>query len=162
MATGLRNASSILSKMKYDPLRQVEQQRFDQQEAMSNVAVSQRDAMLGKQVAAEQDKLMKLDSLGNDLAMRKDKLEFNKKIQKRSQQLAEDELDLKDDWISHKQVMDWGETIIGAASLPVSFANRIKSKKLHELEMKERKMDRKMYRHRMGNTPYPWEIGDLG
>lgn len=159
MATGIRNASSILSKMKYDPLKQQEQRRFEQQEQMSNVAVSQRDKFLGKQVAQEQTRLQELDKFGNELAMRKDKLEFNKKIQSRKEQLANKELGMKEDMFGHNKLFDYAEAIIGAVSIPVTYMNRRKSKELYKMEKAERDTDRMMFRSRMGNVPLPWEVG---
>jgi hypothetical protein len=150
--TGIRNASSILSNMKYDPLRQQELRQFDAMEGADNRAVSQRNKFLGKQVAQEQTKLMKLDNLGDELAMRKDKLEFAKKIQSRREELVNQKMDISEDSFQYKQMFDYAEGIISAISSPISYMNRRKSKQLQAKEMKEREEHRKFVESRIGKS----------
>ena len=133
MAKGIRSASSIIEKMKYQPTKQLESQRFAQQEGMDNKAVSQRDRFLGKQVASEQQRFMELDKVGEEISMRKDKLSFNKKITGEKIKLAQQEQKLKEDSFNSEKMSKGIEFGLGMISTPIAAYNRFEASKQNKL-----------------------------
>ena len=125
MATGMSGATSILAKLKHDPIRQLEMQ---QAEGTDNRAVSQEDRMLGKQVAGEQKKLLASKKFGDELAMRKDKLAFAKKVQAESQSMAEERMSMEESRFSHDTIFKGLEIGIMGAGIGVGYYRNKRSK----------------------------------
>jgi hypothetical protein len=125
MANGIRNASTIISNLKYDPLKQTE---MAQAQGMDNRAVSQYDKMLGKQVAAEQTRQMELDRVGSALATRRDKLAFAKKVHSERQGMAQEKFSMKEKALKDQQLYTGIEAGIGLLGVGVNTYRSIKQK----------------------------------
>jgi hypothetical protein len=120
MAIGMRNASNILNKLKYSPLHQSSIDAFMKKEGQDNRAVSAVDHALGKQVAAEQDKMLTSDVWGDQMARRKDKLAFARKMEKEQQKITEAKFDMAEDALGWSKFEDTGELVLGAACVGVN------------------------------------------
>ena len=150
MANGMRNASSIINQLKYQPIKQKELQGAVAQEGYDNKAVSQYDKMLGKQVAGEQSRLHALDEFGSDLAMRKDKLAFNKKIHNRQYKLAKDRQDIVASGMKHKRLFDKIEVGVGAVATGTSLWRARTARIENEKFRNEQRVDQAVLMEMMG------------
>ena len=150
MASGMRNASSILQQMKYSPIKQKEMEGAMLQEGRSNVAVSQEDRMLGRQVAGEQSRQMEVDKFGEAMAMRKDKLTFAKKIHSKQMDMNQDRLDMQEDRQKHKRAFDYIGIGVSSAGIGVGYLRNIKQKGMDEELAKENKVWKEEIRRMMG------------
>jgi len=125
MATGMKGASSIIDTLKYSPIRQLELQEA---QGKDNRAVSQEDRMIGRQVANEQSKLLASQKFGDELAMRKDKLAFAKKVQSESKAMAEERQKMAEDEFGHKSIFKGIEFGIGLAGAGAGYYRSRKAK----------------------------------
>lgn len=121
MATGIRSASSIMNMLKYQPIKQKQLAEGVNQEGRDNRAVSQQDSMLGKQVAGEQSRLHALDEFGADLATRKDKLLFSKKLSDEQNSMAQQRMAINEDNFGTRKMFDYAEGALGLASVGVNY-----------------------------------------
>ena len=150
MANGMRNAASIINQMKYSPIKQKELEGATLQEGRDNKAVSQYDRMVGKQVAGEESRMQNLDKFADELAMRKDKLSFARKVEKQTTSMAEDRLDMQEDRFKQKKLFTGIESVIGLASVGTNFWRNKKQKEMDALEAKAFKAKTAYYRSHTG------------
>lgn len=161
MAKGLRNASGLINQMSYNPLRQQELQQFEMQEGMDNKAISARDHFLGKQVANEQSKIMQSEQIGDDLAMRKDKLAHAKKISDQRIKMSKESLNLGKEKLAHQKSQDSFAFSLGMLSTAVEGLNMFKNK-VQDWDYKRERDDYVNFlRESQGYTP-PEDTGTHG
>lgn len=121
MATGIRGSSDIIKNMSYNPIRQLELANAERARKADNRAIGASDQMLGKQVASEQSRLMELDQFGEQMAMRKDKLAFAKKIQAEKTKMAKEKLAFAKSQSSKEFTLGLASTAAGTLNM---LANR--------------------------------------
>jgi hypothetical protein len=153
MANGMRNASSIIQQMKYSPIKQKELQGALAAEGRDNKAVSQYDRYVGKQVAAEESRMQELDRFGAELAMRRDKLGFSKKMQKETQSMAEERLKMREDALSTKKIYQGIEGAVGILATGTEFWRGRKQKQMDELDKAYKKERILWYQQQNGTSP---------
>lgn len=136
MANGIRNAASIMNQMKYSGIKQKELAGASRQEGYDNKAVSQHDRMVGKQVAGEEARMQNLDKFADDLAMRKDKLSFAKKVHGETSAMAEERLSMQESAFKQKKLFTGIESVIGLASVGTNYWRNVKQKEMDALEKK--------------------------
>jgi hypothetical protein len=146
MANGIRNAASIINQMKYSPIKQQELAGAAAAEGQDNRAVSQYDRMVGKQVASEEARMQELDKFADNLAMRKDKLAFARKVNKEQQAMTEEKFNMQEDAFSHKQLFQGLEGVVGLAGVGVNIARTIKKRKLDRIESEKRDEELAVYK----------------
>lgn len=124
---GIRSSSNIIQQMSYNPIHQQEMALYDQAEGADNRAVSMRDKHIGKMVAKEQERGLESARIGDEFAMRKDRLAHAKKISDQRAKLSQDSLQLGRDRLKHQKKMDKFSYNLGLISTGISAGNMAKN-----------------------------------
>jgi hypothetical protein len=137
--------------MKYSPIKQKELQGAVAAEGRDNKAVSQYDRYVGKQVASEEARMQNLDKFADELAMRKDKLGFSKKVQSAQEKMANERLSMQEDALSHSKLFKGIEGALGVLSVGTEYWRGRKQKE-NDLITKQYHQERLLYYQKRNGT----------